>query len=926
MSLILTALLTVVGLILGLLFNLVSFSYNMIIALASIDLFGGYGNETGTSLSTLTTRLYVLLGVFMLFKVGFSMLQYITSPDKMTDKQSGIGNIIKRTIISLIILVMFTPVLNVAMDLQRIVLEENILGRIILGVSGDSRNYQKNFGDILPSTIITSLTSINDNWAEGHSECQAFTGMSVADLNTISKESSSELNSDAKKCISAIDDELGDISFSHLMVYENFSDWFMGTVIGAGTGLLSGDRVFSNNFLLFFVLGIAFIYCLLSIALQVGVRVIKIAFMALIAPIPIISYIEPKGASMFTKWAKEFGKTYLMLFIRLAVLYFAILIIILVSNTTVIGGSLKDYSGEDVTSSWLASGQLKIVLFLAAFLFVDQVPKLIENIFGLKMEGGMFKTPVRQLRESKSLMGTVGGAVGAGFGAARALPQLSKVRSQFGKVSTGLNNKFGEGLSKDKFLAGARAYGNLAHKGLSSVANVGRSAKMTAKDLQENKQGFFEGIVDSQTKAAKEGYNKFSRVGTSMVEKLLGKDLPKKEEQEHQKVISKAAGSVVSGAEDETVKKNPNYKQGQIALDGLKKEYEEAAASGKDKAILDAEQKVLTARNTEAQLKANVDNLRGQKAQINQDKMASASQYQVNEARIKELDGLIANAQAKGISATNLVTERARMVADNEAIVKKMSSADVEISRIDSQISAENAKVTTAENDVTRAQTELNTVTAGFESRMSEMRERITTEDKALDDAKKFYTSQKIEERYNALYDKDNGIKVLYDRALSSGSIPKDMTMEEYIERAETKTDLKDNFGIDVDNDFRQFVENMSSLENNLGYEEFEKIKQGIAEIQNDFKGAKFDSETGKYITKEGKIVNNVKIIKDGDNHDIGTIDFRSIFKEVADMANVKEQTLGREISEIEAGTKGMGIVNEVVNMGDFGGPGPGNP
>lgn len=908
MNFILTMVLFVIGFLLRALFALVSFSYNMIMALASIDLFGGYGTEVGTSLSTLTTRLYILLGVFMLFKVGFSMLQYITSPDKMTDKQSGIGNIIKRTIISLVVLVMFNPVLTAAMDLQRIVLEENILGRIILGVSGDSQNYQKNFGDILPSTIITSLTNVNENWASEHAECQAFTGMSVADLNTISNESSSELNSSAKECISVIDNEFdGNYTFSELMVYENFYMWFDPDVIGAGAGFLDFDRIFSNNFLLFFVLAIAFIYCLLSIALQVGVRVIKIAFMALIAPIPIISYIEPKGASMFTKWAKELGKTYLMLFIRLAVLYFAILIIILISNTTVIGGDLKNYAGENVTdgdfiSNALVSGQLKVVLFLAAFLFVDQVPKLIENIFGLKMEGGMFKSPGRQLRESKSLMGAAGGAIGGTLGAARALPQLSKLKSQFGKVSTGLNNKFGAGLSKDKFIAGARSYGNLAHKGASSIANIGRSAKRTAKDLQENKQGFFEGVVDSQTKAAEEGYNKFSRVGTSMGEKLLGKQWPKKEEKEQQAVISKTAGNVVTDAENDTMNKNNNYKTRKMKFEAMNNKYKEAESSGKDKEILDAEQKVLTAKNAEAQLKANVDNLRNQKAQINQEKIASASQYQMNETRIKELDSLITEAQTKGISATQLISERSQVVSANQAIVQKMNSADTEISKIDGKISSENAKVTTAEINVVNAQAELNNATAGFEGRMSQMRQDIAAMDKDLDDAKKFYASQKIEERYNALYDENNGIKKLYDKALSDGKITKDVTLAEYIERADTKEEVKNKFDVEIDNDFRQFVENMTSLEQKLGYEEFEKLKQRVSEGRDK------------------------KEIKDENGHVISTVDFRAIFKEISDSAKVKEQTLGREISEIEAGTKGMGIVNEVVNMGDFGdhGPGPG--
>ena len=82
------------------------------------------------------------------------------------------------------------------------------------------------------------------------------------------------------------------------------------------------------DFILLFVceinncnVGVIITYCI-----SVATRVIQLAYLQLIAPVPILSYIsDPEGS--FKNWTKQCMTTYLDLFIRLAVVYFAIFLI-----------------------------------------------------------------------------------------------------------------------------------------------------------------------------------------------------------------------------------------------------------------------------------------------------------------------------------------------------------------------------------------------------------------------------------------------------------------------------------------------------------------------------------------------------------------------------------------------------------------------
>ena len=60
-------------------------------------------------LENLILTLYVLAGVFMLFRVAIGMIQMLINPDAVTDKQAGAGKMVMRIVTSIVMLLLFVP-------------------------------------------------------------------------------------------------------------------------------------------------------------------------------------------------------------------------------------------------------------------------------------------------------------------------------------------------------------------------------------------------------------------------------------------------------------------------------------------------------------------------------------------------------------------------------------------------------------------------------------------------------------------------------------------------------------------------------------------------------------------------------------------------------------------------------------------------
>ena len=399
-------------------YSLISLFYELLMYLANLDLFGM--SKISISDTTLTAdnpilkfsnRIYALLGIFMLFRISFSILQYMINPDDFSDKGKGFGKLITNVLVSLVLIVTVPLIFQKAYEVQKVVLNENLLGKLILGVNdngNNSKSTNKQMAKDLEFLVYASLMPVNENVV---SECK--------DSPVLGTKAMAQNDS----CLKALADDLGDDSGELNKVFKtddsgsNRDFGAFGTLLNA---TVDDEFVFDYHFLLTTVAGGFIAVMMVSFCLDVAVRIIKLAFLEIIAPIPVISYMDPSQSSkdgMLSKWAKECFSTFLSLFIRIAIIYFAFYLIDLVVSTCLVSNGTAVYLNED-TPTGLMELLVQILVIFGILYFANEVPKLLESIFGIK-SGNMTFSPLKKLNESPFVSGALGfgGAAIGGFAA-----------------------------------------------------------------------------------------------------------------------------------------------------------------------------------------------------------------------------------------------------------------------------------------------------------------------------------------------------------------------------------------------------------------------------------------------------------------------------------------------------------------------------
>lgn len=349
----------------------------LIFDIASIDLFGE------DVISDLLSRVYIVLGVLMLFKITISCIQYLINPSKSEDKESGFVGILKRTIIAIVLLVISPALFKFAKTSQTAIVEA--LPKIILGAEESIDN-----GDVADRIA--------------YSTALGFFGYSSEDCIDGS--------------IGGLKDASSNPTFSSISDIMNNADQVVDNQNCGAWGQKTNR--YSFNYLCILAGGFL-VFILLSMSLDVAIRTIKFGFLELIAPIPIASYIDPKSSKKsFDSWVHNTLSVYADLFIRLGVIYFVLYLFDIIFSSASLSYNIN---GEDI-GLWRSS-LVNVAIIIALFMFAKSAPKFICDVLGIKGDGAgigdMFKR--------------AGGFAGAGLGGMKtagsnAISQYRRLRGQ----------------------------------------------------------------------------------------------------------------------------------------------------------------------------------------------------------------------------------------------------------------------------------------------------------------------------------------------------------------------------------------------------------------------------------------------------------------------------------------------------------------
>lgn len=443
--------------------------YNLIVMLADANILG---NE---NFDKLKSNVFGLIGLFMVFKLAFSVIQYITNPDKIADQQTGAGKLLTKVVVVLVLLGTINTIFEKAFELQGLLLKDAVLERLVFGQGTggpDSENIDPEMGigiktsDYLAYSILAPFVTFNteaDIWGD-------VGGAVLADCDEFIKATDvGEKDVCHSYCVEEIiKKEDPDIyksmceGLKERNMYKALIDVAMLQI--DKTAVIHVDGLFG------LLIGAICIVVLVVIAVSVAIRSVKLSFLNLIAPLPIITYIEPKdnSNSMFNKWLKETISTFIQLFIRLIAFYFAIMIItkVLTASTGV-----ASYSGT--TYTFKEYPLVIIFLIIGCFLFALQLPKLIENLFGSL--GGFMRDAKSTAAIAGGIAGITGGIIGGAFGNAIGTGKRIKDDND-GKLGLG-------GLLRSGWAFGTGAIGT----GLRSASGALRGFKTSGEGLSGGK-------------------------------------------------------------------------------------------------------------------------------------------------------------------------------------------------------------------------------------------------------------------------------------------------------------------------------------------------------------------------------------------------------------------------------------------------------
>lgn len=411
----------------GIGYNILAFIYNIFYSVASAEIL------SSQTIVAFYQRVQLIIGVFMMFKLALSLINVIINPDTIKDNNKGLSKIVSRVVVSLFLLLLIIPIGNTddldSMDsdslesriasngilfgylyqFQDSVMTENIIGKLVLGTAATTSDsieaYEINPGESMITTVARAFVQpavvYND---------RPFC-LSPSDENYDANDPCPNVACPTEVAQSGYLDDGKFNGFTTMNVVNKtckLTDKHYNSETGES---YAGREVYAFNYIPFagLVCSVVMIIIILGFTVDIAIRSIKLAFLRLIAPIPIISYIDPKGKDegAFNNWVKILTSTYLDLFIRLLIVYFGAFCIQQIATGA--------FDLGDAFSIGTIEGLFAMVFLIIGILFfMKQAPSFLRAALGLK------NNPMSNIGLSGILGGAGALAGGAGLSGAGA--------------------------------------------------------------------------------------------------------------------------------------------------------------------------------------------------------------------------------------------------------------------------------------------------------------------------------------------------------------------------------------------------------------------------------------------------------------------------------------------------------------------------
>lgn len=482
------------------------------------DIFFNIADTTIFSSETIKnfySRVQLIIGVVMIFKLSISVIQAVMDPDRLTNKDAGMGKIITRIVT---MLAMFTAIipLNIPYaeegsynaylnengllfgtlySLQSRIIKGNVIGKLVLGNNSTSTSIKGNLsedeasqGDKLATFILKTFVRLN---------------LKKSAVDEGAFDSKGYLISDNLMCDGGYDDELEtyiDPDATPGDILDGITEWCKPP-----ENIHDEDRYsYVYTPIISTICGIIIDFVLIGYCVDIAIRSAKLAVLRLLAPIPIISYIDPKSSKdgSFATWTKSLTSTYIDVFLRLAIIFF---ILFLVQDIM--------QHGLDIPIGKGAIGAFStIFILIGLFYFARMAPKFIKDALGMK--GSMSNVGLSGMLAGAGALRT-GGNLGDAFRAGRDAADANVMAYNQGKQAPGIGDSYNVGADmmareitgNDKMTARQMRRGESKLRSLGLNNAYAESEKGKMYDLQDEaskRKNEYENFVNGKMTAVEE--------------------------------------------------------------------------------------------------------------------------------------------------------------------------------------------------------------------------------------------------------------------------------------------------------------------------------------------------------------------------------------------------------------------------------------
>ena len=146
----------------GAIYDLIDSVFDIFNFLTKANLFD---NQT---YSDIVRRVYIVLGMVMMFALAYSLLKAIINPDEFAKGETSFPKLIKNVVISLAIIAVLPTIFTVAFNIQNSLINQDTIPKLVLGDSFQDEDYNDP-GRVISYNTFAAFLHVNEEYCKSKS-------------------------------------------------------------------------------------------------------------------------------------------------------------------------------------------------------------------------------------------------------------------------------------------------------------------------------------------------------------------------------------------------------------------------------------------------------------------------------------------------------------------------------------------------------------------------------------------------------------------------------------------------------------------------------------------------------------------------------------------------------------------------------------